>query len=704
MRIDRSIKKRLSKTSMSFHEIDRFTRLLKDNDIDEKTIDLESVDSRTKTCEELIDFLSEEYGLSINEGYDDKDYHADAMKISSSAREASDKIKDKSKKTLKRKRPQILTPLKSNIRLYDVFGFDVETIGQKNKFYMGSIVGEDYRKVFYDREEMRQEILTRKFSGKIKMFATNLEFDIFSLFDYDDFPDMKIIHHNSKLIKIQYCKNKQNWHFFDTFNYAHMSVDKMGQVVGIPKLKTPSVGCTSYMHDPDPGEYWRPPMNKFERDELETYNLRDSEITFRFVKFLYDALYKLNTQPKNTIASTAMNCFRRNNLKYNVYQMPRNIIMTMYDGYYGGRCEAIRRGHVKNLHYFDFNSLYPSVMRDFDYPNPNTWQHSKLNRRYYSEFDGMSRVMISSPEDSQYIPFLPLRTPDKLLFPNMNKNNGWYSNIELRKAEEIGYHIHHVHESIYFRENDYYFKDYVDRLYDLRLDYKSQNSPMEFVCKLLLNSLYGKFAMRFNRSERWFHPMQMNEEVYEKYDCFDEVNGMVRCIAEEVRRIPIYVIPIWSVYCTSYARMRLYDAIQKAGNVYYMDTDSIVCDHDFGDSSRLGMLKEEFRIKQGYIVRPKFYAFRPVKAHENRLKNGESVKIKGLNERMGFDDFEEFMFEPSRVVRKFIRFKESFRRNLAVNEIIEFEKTFKMDDTKRLWVSRFTPFETHDSDPITLET
>lgn len=38
------------------------------------------------------------------------------------------------------------------------------------------------------------------------------------------------------------------------------------------------------------------------------------------------------------------------------------------------------------------------------------------------------------------------------------------------------------------------FKEYVDTLYNLRLQY-SKSEPLNYIAKILLNSLYGRFGM-----------------------------------------------------------------------------------------------------------------------------------------------------------------------------------------------------------------
>nr|WVH37916.1 DNA polymerase [Dichomitus squalens] len=47
----------------------------------------------------------------------------------------------------------------------------------------------------------------------------------------------------------------------------------------------------------------------------------------------------------------------------------------------------------------------------------------------------------------------------------------------------------------YFFSSDYIFEEFVDTLYNMRKSYPKDN-PMNHICKLIMNSLYGRFRLR----------------------------------------------------------------------------------------------------------------------------------------------------------------------------------------------------------------
>src|SRR5258708_31928950 len=63
---------------------------------------------------------------------------------------------------------------------------------------------------------------------------------------------------------------------------------------------------------------------------------------------------------------------------------------------------------------------------------------------------------------------------------------------ELYNAQKYGYKFEILWG--YTFKSEYIFKDYINKLYNLRLTYP-KTDPMNLIAKLLLNSLYGRFGM-----------------------------------------------------------------------------------------------------------------------------------------------------------------------------------------------------------------
>lgn len=573
----------------------------------------------------------------------------------------------------------MMKKLFSPVKKHPLWGFDIETYGDKNRFLMCSIVGDyNVRKIFWEKKEFFRFIKSSFMRDRISrgyVTATNLQFDIMGLIEgTKEFEDFTPIIRNSRFILVKLpIGTFQSAKFIDTASFCYFSVKKWGEILGLPKLKEPA--C-----------FRRKPKNRNEKEELEAYNLRDSEITYRAIKFIQDGYNRLGGELKITASASALDLYRRKFQEKTYFHPERKLLELIYKAYYGGRVEAVKRGPVKNLKYYDYNSLYPSVMQENDYPDPNHFKHSfHIKKSSIREYEGIARATLKISDIS--LPFLPYRQikPEpKLIFPE-GRFTGYYSFHELRKAIEIGYDIEKLMEGVIYFKRMEPFREYVDILYDIRKKQKENNDPMEIMSKLSMNSLYGKFAQKIDEKDVIMHESKVTYEMLQKAP-YAERNGKFFTFKEPCNRIAQFINPIFSVYVTSYAREKLYDRIVNCGidKVYYYDTDSIITSRTLEDSKRLGKLKEEFFIREGMIIKPKMYAFDNI------------VRCKGLGkmDRKGFDTL---LTDRKKSIEKFVKFKEANKRGLFYNEILRFEKHIDLEDNKRLWPFAFSPFNIQDS-------
>ena len=572
-----------------------------------------------------------------------------------------------------------------------IFGFDIETCNNNKDFVLASLVYDDYEKVFYSKEEIIKELKTCVLFRDCVIFATNLSFDFFGTFFKNEDKHFKTLFRGSHLLSAKtflymgeftaFNKKKgkgyKSIEFIDSLNYASLSVSQMGKIINLPKYEAPS--CL--------GKF---PKNESEWEAIKEYNLRDSYITYKFMSFLIPAFENLGATFKQTIASTSMSLFRNKYLEDEYHQPDEDILLKQFNAYYGGRTEAFKRGYFENQYYYDFNSLYPSVMRDFEYPDPNTLRINRSGHiRYIKEYEGVSHVDIYCPY-MQY-PLLPYRREDgRLIFP-VGHFSGWYSHQELNKALELGYKITMIHETMYYTKTCNPFKGFINDLYNLRLKYKSENNIMEYVVKITMNSLYGKFCQKFKDKDNVVHESSINIEDVK--GSFEFIGNYIK-IKQDAKPSP-FCVPIWGLYISAYARLKMHDAILKSKPIY-CDTDSIITRQELNTSNELGALKLEMKIDKGIVVRPKFYAL---------VSNEEEiVKIKGLGKRLSYLEFMGLLKEGEIEYTKFTKFKEAIRRNLIPNELLIINKEFNLQDNKRDWFNEFDLNNFEVSEPLDMDT
>jgi len=588
-----------------------------------------------------------------------------------------------------------LKPLsKKKFKIYDFVGFDVETVGDNNDFYMGGLYYYDKKhspiyKSFFNKEEMIKFIISKRFQGKY-IVATNLNFDLTVLFYNTSYwNELDLLKQQSNIISATYKpyknKKKGNIKFIDTFNYLKTSLENLGKIINIPKLEKPD--CL--------GRY---PTNKAEQEQLIRYNKRDCEVSCEFMYFLQKGINNAGGNLKITIASSSFDIWRRNFLKHvlvkeeKVLKDPK-ITDFIFSGYYGGRTEVFKRGEFKNVFYYDINSLYPSVMANFNYPIPQSVEKVKNPEiDNINTYEGVSDVYVHCRKD--ITPFLPHKTKDKLIFPH-GTFRGVYNHNELRKALEIGYYILKINKQIIYKATFKPFKKFVEYFYNQRKELKSKESQMEIVFKLILNSLYGKFGQKKIITSEIIDPNKFtNPEQFEdlkkklKFRDF-EVNEEGKILYNETHKYNgINVYPILASYVTSNARILMYKYINSP-EVIYTDTDSCICEKPlFENLKELGKMKLEGNFKHGVFIRPKMYML------EN--DNFMEIKVKGLP-KASKQDFTDILDGKFVKKIKFAKLNESFRRGLNINQIMELNKKFSLEDNKREWIeNKSCPFQLNE--------
>jgi len=581
-----------------------------------------------------------------------------------------------------------LSPSKQRPNKKTIYGFDIETYDNNKKFLLGSVWSHNYKKVYFTKQQFIKELLSGKFNDSI-IVATNLGFDFFGTM-FDDAQGFNFIMRGSALIFAKtYVYNgkfnrKSNHHktsitFLDTLNYALMSVKQLGDVIQCPKLEHPE--CLG-----------KEPQTDEELKIMIRYNLRDSEISCKALTFFYNEFEKLGASPRLTLSSTAMSLFRNKYLKNEYHRHDIDVLREQFNGYYGGRTEAFARGTFENYNYYDFCSLYPSVMLG-EFPDPNTLRINKKNTdEYIQNYEGMSKVDIYCPYMDY--PLLPVRHNNKLLFPTGNFT-GYYTHVELRQAVKLGYVLKKVHKCFYYTGKCKPFAEYIKDMYAIRRGYKDKKSPVEKVVKILMNGLYGKFGQKFDGKDNVI-PFDHTVEELDKFYFWEFVDKKKRYIRIKENRIPSpFCIPIWASYVTALGRLKLHETF-KYSQPIYCDTDSIITKKFYVSSTKLGAYELEHDIKTGIIVKPKFYAL-----IDNTDK--ETVKIKGIGTKLVFKEFHKLLIDPTISYKKFVKIRESLRRGFIPNEIIEITKHLNLNDDKRKWVGDFKKDELQFSKPNNMD-
>lgn len=375
--------------------------------------------------------------------------------------------------------------------------------------------------------------------------------------------------------------------FVDTYNYFRTSLAKIGESVALPKITMPEAT--------DPDGTWA------------HYCHRDSEIIMRaivgFCRFVLDNDLGMF---RYTAPAQAFSAYRHRFMPQKILVHGNEDALKLErEAYYGGRCEPFFVGTVQNkdvdtLQYYgrkvsvfknyrngpvyvlDFQSCYPSVMRANLYPY-------RISQYVISPSPAevrlalMSNLVIARVRIDSLIETFPVRHDGRVIMAG-GKFTTTLCGPELLRAFKTD-SIRSIGAAAIYHGADI-FTDYVDYFWLMRQEYQSSGRKVYAeLCKVMLNSLAGKFGQR---SHRWepdpttFAPFPWGQWAAREVNSSksDRYRSLAWTVEKQAELGESHdSCPAISAYVTSYARELLESARQIAGpqNVYYVDTDSIHC-------------------------------------------------------------------------------------------------------------------------------
>ena len=365
-------------------------------------------------------------------------------------------------------------------------------------------------------------------------------------------------------------------------------------------------------------------LNRGYNQELSEYLKSDCIGLYQVLEAFYSSEIIAAAGPASTIASQAQRVLQ-NYLPKQIKGIHEQTNEFMRNACHGGRTE-IFKPLGKNLYEYDVNSLYPYVMKNFQYPA------GLAIKCYYLKEDrlGIYEVIVHAPKDL-HIPIIPTKVDKKLIFP-LGTFKTTCTSVEIEYAKTLGYKFEII-KGYYFREKEYYFKEFIDALYAIRQK-AEKNSVDNILSKLIMNSSYGKFIIKLkktnlsfelNSESKLFREVKIKGKLYEIYQNDVVLNSFNHC------GIGAFIL--------AYARIHMHKLMHPiAPHVYYTDTDSIWTDLVLPSSNELGELKlekpkgstKDFYENACFLL-PKTYIAQNSDYKKIAMKGFDSRKIKHLN-------------------------------------------------------------------------
>lgn len=278
----------------------------------------------------------------------------------------------------------------------------------------------------------------------------------------------------------------------------------------------------------------------------------------------------------------------------------------------------------------DYNSLYPTALAKFSYPvgecilikNPDTFDVNKSTCVHY---------IIECDIDAGNVrhPIHPYKDDKGNLIYKAGKFTGIYNEVDILEMLADGYKINKIHRGVYWLKTRKAFKGLIQDLYKTRKELKAKGDSREYVVKIIMNSIYGKFLESIDSSTKYSTP-KVGENVIKKIPVGNNqweytVKHMHALITK-----PTHI----AGYVTAYSRKLMNECINSIGrnNIWYQDTDSIYTTIDQTDSVQLGGELGEVKNDYGegvYITKAIFLDLKRYLLIFNN--NTAKIKFLGLN-------------------------------------------------------------------------
>lgn len=179
---------------------------------------------------------------------------------------------------------------------------------------------------------------------------------------------------------------------------------------------------------------------------------------------------------------------------------PAHLWKAVTRAFYGGRQETPKVGTVYNVHVYDLNGAYGFAASLLG----QAWGRWQYTRTYTKDLFSIWFVEYRLPPNA-YVGALPHRlVTGAQVFRRSGRGYYWQPEVDaLIKQYPDHVKVHFGYIQPYKRVR---FGPNIEQLYAARMTLQEENDPVEKILKLVLTSIYGKFAQTIGRASYHFLP------------------------------------------------------------------------------------------------------------------------------------------------------------------------------------------------------
>lgn len=395
---------------------------------------------------------------------------------------------------------------------------------------------------------------------------------------------------------------------------------------------------------------YRPPGHEIDSEERE-YIENDVEILAQALEIQFD-----QGLTRMTTGSDAMGSYKEMLTKkiFDKYYptVPLEMDMNIRKAYRGGFTWLNKRYAGKIINggiVLDINSMYPATMMNRELPigMPKFFEGKYKKDDTHPLY--IQRIRCSFELKPDHVPTIQIK--NNPLFKSteyLESSKGeivelYVTNIDLdlMKAHYNLYEVEYM-DGFKFKKSTGMFKDYIEKWTEVKVN---NDGAIRLLAKLMLNSLYGKFAS--------------NPDVTGKVPYLKEDGSNGFKTGEEEFKDPVYT-PM-GIFITSWCRHQIISTAQSCyDRIIYCDTDSVhlvgneIPEHmePYIHPKELGKWDHEGTYVRGKYIRQKTYV------HEYEKDEGVKLKVTcagmpdSVKKQVTFDSFDKGFSAPGKLIPK----------------------------------------------------
>lgn len=572
------------------------------------------------------------------------------------------------------------------------------------------------------------QFMTHKFH-KFRIYAHNMSgfdgiFLLNSLLLLQESNNIKIIptKRDNKMISIKvlfnydgkYERYRHHIIFHDSYSLLLSSLDKLSKTFlqdspDLMKLENKEILEILTNREVRIQKIYNKPKYDYFIHQLYNYSKRDcislANVLFRFA-MLINEKWTISIHNYPTISSLAIAIYLTHYLKITdlIPLVSGKIYRDISKSYHGGHTDVYMMYSDKEVHSYDYTSMYPAMMLKHEMPvgKINKFEGNPLNigETFKSLCDKHAFVKCTVEVDKSlnrpvYMTKVKFNSENRVMCATGTFLNQWVYLKEICKYYEltngkIRIDPNSIKKGYTFQSKNI-FKDYITDLFKIKQSV-SKDNPLYLISKILMNSLYGRFGLKQELTEHNFMTKSEIEELLMSCESttiediipLDFIEKSLVISTKNSDEVSLKSsIPIASAI-TAYARMeRAEILLDESLDILYFDTDGFkslqkiteLPKYKHLDHNGLGGLKYEGTFSESIFLMPKVYGGVYKESGE------EFTKLKGFKDNVEFETFRDLLFKNKEITLTHNKWLRDWLKSEI--KIMKSPYLFKINDNKR---------------------